>query len=116
MKKNISDKSHHKNLFATNLKRYMNCKQVTQVMIAKAIGTSQGMVSDWCNGKVMPRMNKAQALANYLEISISDLYEDKPIIKERISKEQQKFLDLYDEIPEEKRALAIDLLRTLKSK
>ena len=38
---------------------------------------SSATVSDWCNGKKMPRMDKIQAICNWLRIEKSDLLEDK---------------------------------------
>ena len=67
----------NKNIFAHNLKRYMNECGKTRKEVSDAIGVSYYTFSDWVNGKKYPRMDKVEKLAQYFGILKSDLIEDK---------------------------------------
>ncbi|MBE5886729.1 MAG: helix-turn-helix transcriptional regulator [Lachnospiraceae bacterium] len=65
----------YKKIFSTNLVYYLKINQKTQADLYKYIGVSSATVSDWCNGKKMPRMDKIQSICNWLKIEKSDLLE-----------------------------------------
>lgn len=65
-----------KSIFARNLKKYMEIKRVNSIDIAKFLNVSKSIVSDWCNAKKMPRMDKIEKLALYFGIQKSDLIEN----------------------------------------
>ncbi len=65
----------YKRLFSKNLNYYMNLKGKTQTDIINDLDINKSAISSWCNGTRLPRMNKVQLLANYLNINISDLIE-----------------------------------------
>ena len=65
-----------KELFAKNLKRYMDEKGKTQKELAEIVGVSAPTVSDWLNAKKYPRIDKIEILANYFGIFKSDLIEN----------------------------------------
>ena len=67
----------NKNVFASNLKRYMEVKGKSRNDISEALGISYFTVSDWVNGKKYPRMDKVEMLANYFGVQKSDLIEKK---------------------------------------
>lgn len=67
----------NKNVFATNLKRYMALNEKSRKDLSKALGISYYTVTDWVNGKKYPRMDKVEMLANYFGILKSDLIEEK---------------------------------------
>lgn len=50
----------------------MEEKNITQLMMAKAVGVSQGAVSGWLNG-AMPKMDKITSIANVLGIDPDEL-------------------------------------------
>lgn len=62
-------------IFANNLKRLMNRDSVKAVDIANALKLSYMTVSDWVNGKSIPRMDKMEMLANYFSVSKAELIE-----------------------------------------
>lgn len=68
----------NKNIFASNLKRYMKENHKNRREVCESIGVSYYTFSDWVNGKKYPRMDKVEKLANYFGILKSDLIEDKP--------------------------------------
>jgi repressor LexA len=67
----------NKNIFATNLKRYMALKDKSRNDLANDLGISYYTVTDWVKGKKFPRMDKVEMLANYFGILKSDLIEEK---------------------------------------
>lgn len=67
----------NKNIFATNLKRYMALNDKSRKDLAEALGISYYTVTDWVKGKKYPRMDKVEILANYFGILKSDLIEEK---------------------------------------
>ncbi len=105
----------NKNVFASNLKRYMEVKGKSRNDISDALGISYFTVSDWVNGKKYPRMDKVEMLANYFGIQKSDLIEKKD---EKISPEEPKLsegekmlLELFRRVPEEQQQLVLQMIR-----
>ena len=72
----------NKDIFAHNLKRIMALKDKNRRDIYETLGISYFTVSDWVNGKKMPRMDKVEILANYFGIQKSDLIEE-PMTEEK---------------------------------
>ena len=62
--------------FASLLKYYMNIKGCKQSDIARDLGINMSTISSWCNGVMIPRMEKIKMLADYFNINMSDLLED----------------------------------------
>ena len=105
----------NKDIFALNLKRYMEMKGKSRNDISEALGISYFTVSDWVNGKKYPRMDKVEMLANYFGIQKSDLIECK---EEKNSPEEPKLtegelllLDLFRQVPEDKQQLVLQMIR-----
>lgn len=71
-------KTWSKEVFANNLKRYMDEKNITQKELAKIIGVSTTSLNEWVNAKKYPRIDKIEMLADYFGILKSDLIEDNP--------------------------------------
>lgn len=70
-----------KDLFASNLIRYMNSKDKNQIDLAKELGVSAQLVNNWVNAKSIPRMDKVELLARYFGISKTDLLDDPSRVK-----------------------------------
>lgn len=70
-----------KETFAKNLTYYIEHSGKTQRDVADAIGVSAPTMSDWVNGKMFPRIDKIERLANYFGCLKSDLIEDKTEMK-----------------------------------
>ena len=60
-------------IFAKNLKYFMEKTGVQQADICKALGVSSATASDWCNGNKYPRTDKMQQLADLLGVRFSAL-------------------------------------------
>lgn len=103
----------NKNIFASNLKRYMELKGKSRNDISEALGISYFTVSDWVNGKKYPRMDKVEMLANYFGIQKSDLIEIKvgknPPEKIELSEGEKMWLELYHRISDETKEVLVTM-------
>ncbi len=66
-----------KKIFSRNLNFYISNSGKQQKEIAADLGISPTTFNTWCVGKIMPRMGKVQAIADYFNIGKSDLIDDK---------------------------------------
>lgn len=87
----------NKNIFAANLKRYMDISKKSRREVSEALGVSYYTFSDWVNGKKYPRMDKVEMLAEYFGILKSDLIEEKTIENSPVEMAERHFEILMDE-------------------
>lgn len=64
-------------IFVKNLLHYLELNNKSQADLCEHLGVSSAIVSNWCTGKKIPRMDKVQAIASWLGIDFSDLIQDK---------------------------------------
>ena len=64
-----------KKIFAHNLLLLMREYNQKQADVARVLGVSKATMSDYCNGKQMPRMDKLQQFADYFHTRVSSLIE-----------------------------------------
>ncbi len=62
-----------KEIFARNLRYFMEKTNTSQADICQALGVSSATASDWCNGKKYPRTDKLHQLADLLGVRFSAL-------------------------------------------
>ncbi len=74
----------NKNIFAANLRRYMELNDKSRKDVCNDLGFNYNTYTDWVKGKKYPRMDKVEMLANYFGILKSDLIEEKDS-KERVA-------------------------------
>ena len=94
-----------KNIFAKNLNRLLSETGKSQSDLVTYFGITASTVSDWCNAKKFPRVDKVQQLADYFGVKKSDLIEENTI-----NQSERKLLLLarhLEKIPEEKRQTLI---------
>ena len=114
----------NKNIFASNLKRYMKLHNKTRKEVSEALGVSYFTFSDWVNGKKYPRMDKVEMLADYFGILKSDLIEEKtiendPVRMAEIHVEMIEDIDLaeifedFKTLDQKKRQIVKDLVKSL---
>lgn len=107
----------NKNIFAYNLKRYMELHGRSRNDISEALHISYFTVSDWVNGKKYPRMDKVEMLANYFGIQKSDLIESHADQNEledpKLTKEEKEWLDFYHKLSEESRCVMIEMMNSI---
>lgn len=103
-----------KEIFATNLNKYMELHGKSRTDMCNALGFSYFTFTDWVKAKKMPRMDSVQKLADYFGIKKSDLIEEKDFeasIKERadfdvmIAKNEdvREMLKMFMALPEDKK-------------
>lgn len=83
-----------KEVFAKNLRYYMESRGKSQKELAEIVGVSAPTVNEWLKAKKYPRIDKIEILANYFGILKSDLIEDKSIEH----KEMQKKNDIISDV------------------
>ena len=66
-----------KEVFAKNLKMFLESRGKQPVDIVNDLGIPFSTVSNWINGLKLPRMGKIEMLADYLGVEKSDLLEEK---------------------------------------
>lgn len=73
-------------LFGKNLQRLRKLKNISMNELAESIGVSQSTISDWENGKKMPRSGSIQKIADYFNVPKTELL---------IEKNESEGLSLY---------------------
>ena len=111
MNKAVETDLGNKEIFSRNLNRYLSLSGSTQKEVAKAVGISTSTFCDWTKGRAYPRMDKVQKLAEYFGVRKSDLVEDVNITKESVSNKEQEIIDLFNQVPENKREFLLSLIR-----
>lgn len=108
----------HKEVFAKNLKKYMELNGKSRREVCAALGYSYFTFSDWVNGKKMPRMDKVEQLANYFGILKSDLIEDKKETapEDGLSEAKKQLLDLAENCSEEEAEKLLQVMQLILGK
>lgn len=60
---------------ASNLQRLIKSRGVTRHKVSDDLNISYTTLTDWCNGKTYPRIDKIELLAQYFKVRRSDLTE-----------------------------------------
>lgn len=108
----------HKEVFAKNLKKYMELNGKSRREMCAALGYSYFTFSDWVNGKKMPRMDKVEQLANYFGVLKSDLLEDKKETAQEdgLSEAKKQLLDLAENCSEEEAEKLLQVMKLILGK
>ena len=77
----------YKQIFSQNLRYYMSINNKEQIDLINDLGFNKSAVSTWCNGTRLPRMDKVNMLAEY--INRSDLIEDRQTVPDTTVKSFQ---------------------------
>lgn len=99
------DEKKLRNIFVDNLHYYMNIKNKSQADISRALDIPMSTVSNWYNGASYPRVDKMGILADYFNISMTCLTDerkddDQDIItigraaKKMTPEEKEKMMDI----------------------
>lgn len=106
-------------IFSENLKRLIEEHEKTQADIVKDLGFSQSTVSDWINGKKIPRMTKLDALCNYFGVRRSSLLEEEPDelsdFRQRIIEENHAILKALEKATPEERKTIEKIIKSIVS-
>lgn len=71
----------NKDILSKNLKKYISKSGKDRMTIAEELEMSYSTLTDWVNGKKYPRINNIEKLADYFNVSKSELIEDYEEIK-----------------------------------
>lgn len=71
----------NKDVLSKNLRKYITKSGKDRTQVAEELGLSYSTLTDWVNGKKYPRINNIEKLAEYFNVSKSDLIEDFEEIK-----------------------------------
>ena len=74
-----SDAEYLRHIFSKNLHTQMNNNNINILKLSEDTKIKYSTVRDWASAKTYPRADKIKKLADYFDISISDLTEDKKI-------------------------------------
>ena len=83
-----------KEVFAKNLRYYMESRGKSQKELAEIVGVSAPTVNEWLKAKKYPRIDKIEMMSNYFGILKSDLIEEKSMEH----KEMQKKNDIISDV------------------
>jgi repressor LexA len=101
----------NKEVFSKNLIRYMEINHVDRSEICKTIGVPYTTFVDWEKGKIYPRINNIEKLANYFSVAKSDLIEEKPSTEAKsLSKETMDIISRIDQLSPANRAKLSELI------
>lgn len=109
-----------KEVFARNLKLYMDRAGKNQKDMADIVGVSAPTFSDWINAKKYPRIDKIEIMADYFGILKSDLIEDKgqdkikePAMYDGLSENQRKLIDFARTVPEDRAEMILKVIQSI---
>ena len=83
-----------KEVFAKNLRYYMESKGKTQKELAEIVGVSAPTMNDWLKAKKYPRIDKIDILATYFGILKSDLIEERTEEHRQMQKKNDTLSDI----------------------
>lgn len=84
----------NKDVFAKNLRYYLEKNGKTQKEVGDAIGVPKSTIGSWATAIKYPRIDKIEALANYFGILKSDLIEDKDDERREMQKNNDVIADI----------------------
>ena len=75
----------NKEIMARNIQHYMALKGKSRKEVCEAIGVKYTTFTDWVKGSAYPRIDKIELMANYFDISKSDLVEERNMDENNIT-------------------------------
>ena len=105
-----------KEVFANNLRYYMESRGKNQKELAEIVGVSAPTMNDWLKAKKYPRIDKIEILANYFGILKSDLIEDKkeqPTEIDGLSEKRKALMQFAMEVPEDKADMILQVMKKI---
>ena len=106
-----------KEVFAKNLRYYMESRGKNQKELAEIVGVSAPTMNDWLKAKKYPRIDKIEILANYFNILKSDLIEEKekPTAEDDgLSEEMKELIDQIKKLPADKVQMLLQVAKSIR--
>lgn len=93
--------------------KLLEIKGVTAYKVAKETGITTTTITNWKNGKYVPKSDKLSRIAEFLGVSENYLRtgEEKPEIP-AFEPEHLELIELYSKLKEEQKSAVINLLRS----
>ena len=111
----VIDENEYKKVISNNLRDLAIKRDVTQREIVDAVGVSYATVSEWMNGKKIPRMGKIDLLCDFFKCTRSDIMEPRDAKKHReITAEQAELISTTMTARPENVALVLEMLKRLE--
>ena len=113
---NKMTKEWSKQVFAQNLRTYMERSGKTQKEVADVVGVAAPTFNEWLSAKKFPRIDKIQKLADYFGVLKSDLIESKekkPTIDDGLTDSQRKLIEFAKTVPEDKAAMILRVMQSI---
>lgn len=96
---------------SSNIKHYMEVKNLKQIDISKNTGASPATVSNWIKGIQMPRTDKIDALCSVLGVTRSQLL--LPRESGEVVKTKEALLDIMEQMSEEQLKTLLGMAQVL---
>lgn len=112
--------SETRKIFAQNLLKLIEQSGIEQIKIARDLDVSPSIVSAWVNGIRFPRANTMQILADYFNVTVSDLVgehlDGAPDYRERMRRSpgMRTLFDAANGSTEEELKRYADMIKTLR--
>lgn len=87
-----------KKVFSKNFNHLLKINDKTQKDVSSALGFPQATISDWSRGVKYPRMDRVGKIAQYFNVPISDLIEDKPSAQSLTKKDENDIAVIIEEM------------------
>lgn len=102
------DEATFNNIFAKNLRRYLETNHMSQAELSKKLDVGTTSIYNWCNGIKIPRMDKVDKMCEIFGCKRSNLITDSVTVDERT----KDFIDLFQNAPQEYQDAAVLLLKS----
>lgn len=100
-------------IFAENLRRLLKEHDKKAIDLVKYLGVSKAVVSEWMNGKKLPRMDKVDKMCIFFNCKRSDLIDKKREPSTAIDDPQKDVINkLINRLTPEQKNKMIDFLLT----
>ena len=86
----------------------------SQKEVAKKLNISEVNLSNWCSGKMIPRLDNAYNLAKLLNCKIDELIEENPPNEKTESEEDKEILEIIRSLDKKEKNLIKVLAKEIK--
>lgn len=107
----VLNETEQRKITSSNLKRLLEEKGVSAAEVGRQIGVSESTARSWFNGNRYPRLKQLQALANYFNVSRSDIEGTGTRVLEEES-DFSEITSIYSELNQTNRRDVVDYAQT----
>lgn len=110
---NKSISEHQRNIFSKNFRYWLSVRGKRQIDVAKDLGITTSTISDWARGNKYPRIDKMQMIADYLCITMADLWNERKPATDKDDGLEAEAKRLFEALPPDKQEIAAAYIRFL---